>query len=417
MRGLVVVAGAGAVALVVHSLIRKRQLGLRAARLAKHTEKLDLLPNERGPIICMAPPSSTVTFFRGSHASAQKYLSQRVTEIVLANPWLASILEFDESEKLAGMYSLPCQLVLLLMCCTRSLDCAVTRVPNTRGTAYYPDAATASRICRLEFRDDIVLSLARSTYAEIVHGLAAALCKTSEQSVGTAEPLWRVSIVPDADEPSERFSVVVSGNHSLLDGHDFYRLQSMLSSDSSVEALNPVRKKDIPSKILTAMGGEPSLLARSPPGFIMRFIGGQLWNALFPATRAIGFYVSEAWIMEQKKLAENRELLHSKESVRFVSTNDVLVSTFCKLLACDVALMAMNFRGRVSDCNAEDVGNYEDLLCYTPSDYASPALIRKSVSSEGAYEGAAQPRSQMPTNLEHLSGATYAAITNWSTFR
>ena len=34
------------------------------------------------------------------------------------------------------------------------------------------------------------------------------------------------------------------------------------------------------AKILAAMGGEPSLMAICPPGFLARFISGQLQNVL-----------------------------------------------------------------------------------------------------------------------------------------
>jgi hypothetical protein len=205
--------------------------------------------------------------------------------------------------------------------------------------------------------------------------------------------------------------LVVSANHSLLDGHGYDRLFNILSSDCEVQALSPVRKQDMPSKILEAMGGEPSLMAESPPGFLFRFIGGQLYNYVFPATKAVGFYISEEWIAEQKKEKNN-------DDVKFISTNDILVSTFCNLLDCDIALMAINFRGRINDCGHDDVGNYEDLMTYTRADYATPSLIRRSVSPpEGQhYGGRGTPRAPMPTNWEHASKATYGAITNWATF-
>jgi len=104
-------------------------------------------------------------------------------------------------------------------------------------------------------------------------------------------------------------------------------------------------------------------------------------------------------------------------STAFVSTNDILVSAFSNLTHSDVSMMAINWRGKISDCTEQDVGNYVDLMCYTPADYASPALIRKSISpEEGPYTGAAHPRARLPSNWEHLTGGTYAAMTNWASF-
>lgn len=77
--------------------------------------------------------------------------------------------------------------------------------------------------------------------------------------------------------------------------------------------------------------------------------------------------------------------------------------------------MAVNFRGRVGGCGEKDVGNYVDILSHTPSDYATPDLIRKSVTPP-VYAGASVPPSPMPTKWKHAPSATYTAITNWATF-
>ncbi len=79
--------------------------------------------------------------------------------------------------------------------------------------------------------------------------------------MGNSEPLFKVSLIPDAEESLTLFAVVVSANHSLLDGHGYDRLFNMLSSDCEVQALSPVRKQAMPSKILAARGGAQSVMA------------------------------------------------------------------------------------------------------------------------------------------------------------
>lgn len=76
--------------------------------------------------------------------------------------------------------------------------------------------------------------------------------------------------------------------------------------------------------------------------------------------------------------------------------------------------MAINLRGKVETCEASDVGNYEELVTYMPADFATPALIRKSVNG-APYTRASTPRTNMPTNWQHLR-ARYSVITNWATF-
>jgi hypothetical protein len=383
----------------------------RLARLAPY-QKIDLLPLERGPLICKSPATSTITYFKGNPAAAAEYFSARVDEIVTANPWLLGKLDRDENGVL------------------------VVFVPPAH-----------SRNKKLFSIQNIELS---SHYHTMVSRLSDCLCGPSEEVEGTDKDLWKVTLIPDG---TDKFALVVSANHSFLDGHGYYKMYNMLSSDTPIQSLSPFRKMELLDDILEAQGGEVSFMT-PPPGFLFRFIGGVLRNALFPATQSYGFTISKTWIALQKK---------KQEEVPFVSSNDVLVSTFCRALDCDVAMMAMNFRGKVAGAGEDDLGNYEDLMAYRREDYATPgnlfasllfsspcctlyhhihqlilfpilfhfqpnptkpftnppppppppALIRKSVTGP-IYTRAAG--TALPSNLEHLTRGTYGAITNWASF-
>ena len=350
---------AGAAAALAYYLRRKR----RAARrefLATHT-KIALLASERGAVVTMSPATSTVTFFKGSPRRVANKLRTRVAEIVRANPWLAARLDDDENGELA-LFVPP-------------------ELPE-----------------RFAVRDDIAVE--RTPYASLVAALAPVLCGTSVECRGTAKPLFQVSLVSCAND---QYALVVSANHSLLDGHGYYRIYNMLSEGAPVESLDPARKFHIPAKMVAAMNNERSLLQQASPGFLFRFITAQVRNALMRETHCHAFYIDEDWVAERKATADG---------VAFVSTNDCITSEFCSLLNCDVALMAINFRNKIDGCGDEDVGNYEDLLAYTPRDYASPSLIRRSVTGPRYFRASGAP---LPSNLEHLS-SSYGAITNWATF-
>ena len=344
--------------------------------------KLALLPSETSPIIMMSPATSTVTFFRGSPAAAAEHLGARVAAIVAANPWLTSILDEDpQTGKVEAFYE-PGKP-------SRAFFEVVEGVPLRRGGA----AATA--------------------YNDMVAALAPVLCAPSGGAVGTGAPLFRVALLPDADAPTERYALVVSANHSLLDGHGFYAVHGMLSEGAPVRALRPERKAGMPARQLAALGGEPSLMAACPPGFLARFVFGQLRNALFPRTVAYGFDVSPTWLARQKAAAR------AGGEVPWVSTNDCVVSAFLRCLEPDVAMMAINFRGKLEGAGAADdgdAGNYEDLLTYMRGDYETPALLRRSVGRGAPYRRAGVPATAMLSDWQHARGATYGAATNWSTF-
>lgn len=370
-------------AFACQQLWSSRRRRLRAARVAGHT-KIDLLPIERSPAICRSGPISTATFYRGSPAAAESYLAQRTAEIVAANPWLASTLDCD---------------------------------PETGEMALY--YANADRRCLFK-RRGVSLPVDRdgrvTSCEELVRALAPDLCKSSVDAVGTDCPLFFVTLLIDvgAQDADERFALVVSANHTLLDGHGYYKFYNMLSTDAAVEGLSPVRKTALPPRFLEALGGETVPITECPPGFIVRMLTAQLRSKLFPQTQVLAFDISADWIARQKAdhLAVSRS---SGSEVPFVSTNDCVVSKFFQCLRPDFAMMAINWRGRIAGCHEDDVGNYEALLTYMPADYASPALVRRSVSG-APYRGAARPPTVMPGNWKHATSATYGATTNWTTF-
>ena len=49
-----------------------------------------------------------------------------------------------------------------------------------------------------------------------------------------ATPLQQIITLPG-------FALIVSMNHTLGDGHTYYKLYGMLSADTDIEVLNPVR--------------------------------------------------------------------------------------------------------------------------------------------------------------------------------
>merc|ERR1712091_261757 len=163
---------------------RRRRRAAHMKLLATHT-KIALLASERGAVVTMSPATSTVTFFRGSPRRVENKLRNRVAEIVRANPWLAARLDDDEDGE---------------MC------------------LFVPPELPAL----FAVRHDIAVE--RTPYASLVEALAPVLCGTSVEVRGTAKPLFQVSLVSCAND---QYALVVSANHSLLDGHGYYRIYNM----------------------------------------------------------------------------------------------------------------------------------------------------------------------------------------------
>lgn len=70
---------------------------------------------------------------------------------------------------------------------------------------------------------------------------------------------------------------------------------------------------------------------------------------------------------------------------------------------------------KVDDCDEDDVGNYIESVSYGRTDYATPALLRRSVTGP-PYRRASASTRPMPTNYAHVRGGTYAVSSNWVAF-
>jgi len=139
------------------------------------------------------------------------------------------------------------------------------------------------------------------------------------------------------------------------------------------------------------------------------------------------FYINEEWVAGEKKkwnamLANGKDKdknsnagsIGKKESVDFVSTNDVLTSWWFNLHGTTLAGMAINCRNRIEGCLPSDAGNYEHFMVYRKRDYATPPLIRQSVQN---LKRSAVPPTPLPSSSEILLNGTHLTIiSNWASF-
>ncbi len=84
----------------------------------------------------------------------------------------------------------------------------------------------------------------------------------------------------------------------------------MLSEGAAVESLNPQRNTQVPARMLALQGGEPSLFASCPPGFLLRFLWGTIRNAFLKETEAMGFHPDPGFIDRAKAHAKGTASKH-----------------------------------------------------------------------------------------------------------
>jgi hypothetical protein len=142
---------------------------------------------------------------------------------VHCNPWLDSTLE-EEGGGLAAYYPAGFKSIFSVRG-----DIEIRRVVSH--TKMEEVSASRRAAASREPNSDSNLNLNSPQYNDMVQSLQDVLCKTTDESVGRKTPLWRVTLIPAPDDDDDEtstteacYAVVVSANHSLMDGHGYYRL-------------------------------------------------------------------------------------------------------------------------------------------------------------------------------------------------
>ena len=347
------------------------------------------------------PPVTTVTMYEGS--APVEFLRRRLAMILEKNPWLTSRIVKKSSAD---------NVVALEYAKTFVLEPVIDQYFSV----YEPGDAGFS------------LSM---TYEALVQSLLPVQCARSKLATDKDEPLFKVVVVPIEGEETDDnqtatplqqaitlpgFALVVSMNHTLGDGHTYYKLYGMLSAETDVETLDPVRVDDFEEAKTEVIGEKENAMFTSAGiglGITGTYLGAKLTRRK-PQNVCI-HAVDPAWVKQEKVKAKQGA------QVPFVSTNDALTSWFFREMKSDLNIMVVNFRSRhpsVLNLSDHHVGNYEANLPYFPGDVETPALIRKSIrDDDGAFRAsrAGFPETKIPGFWTLLHNKA-AIITNWATF-
>lgn len=323
-------------------------------------------------------PITTVSFYNGNYKDVAPLLKERVDSVLKANPWLGGWIAKISGDKHFRLFY------------------------DASGERRAPGSFT------LFDSGQVALAGHKTPYADYegIMEQAELTVKRNKQQFGRNSSLWRISLIPDTEEPESRFALVVSMSHLAGDGHTFYKLYSMLSSETDVVSLNPVRRFDAVDTAKQLMGAEEY-------HYITKAISNPLWEW----TQAEGnpcenciFIISKYWLeilrLEHCTSSENE---HADETR--VSDNSLITWWFFNLTRPTVGFMSYNLRKRVQGLNDLTAGNYNNPICYTETDYATPQLIQQSLKP------AKRCGSDPPAPLPGFQwDATFSLITNWATF-
>jgi hypothetical protein len=244
-------------------------------------------------------PISTITFFDGSYTDAATALIPRVVEVLQKNPWLGGWILKDKNDK---------DLVKIFF--------------DPTGKDQTPDHF------QMFAPGEIPLSREQTKYDEISEVLSAhgVLVENTKSIIGRNKPIFKLSIIPDADQPDQRFAIVVSFSHLGGDACTYYTIFRMLDSAAPVQALSPVRDHRFPNVLEQNVGEQE-----------VNYVKNQLslgkniydWGKSKddPIERRV-FYVSKDFIRERKEGSDT-----------ILSENSIITSWFLNSVQASVGFM------------------------------------------------------------------------------
>jgi len=346
------------------------------------------------------PPVTTVTLYEG--AAPIQFLRHRLAMILEKNPWLTSRIVKKSTED---------------------------RVTALTYNKIFEPEGTIDQHLKMYTSGDVGFSLSMP-YEALIKCLLPVQCVRSKPATDENEPLFKVAVIPIESGKEEHkqltplqqamtvpgFALVVSMNHTLGDGHTYYKLYGMLSADTDVEVLDPVRVTGFEEAKAQVIGEKENAMFTSAGlglGIMGTYVGAKLTHRA--SQNVCAHQVDPVWVSQEKAKAKQ------EGQAQFVSSNDLITSWFFREMRSEMNIMVANFRDRkpsIHGLTEQHVGNYEANVPYFPGDVESPALIRQSIRSpDGDFRAhrAGSPLTAIP-NFFTLLRNKVALITNWATF-
>lgn len=228
---------------------------------------------------------------------------------------------------------------------------------------------------------------------------------------------------------NSHFGLCVSLSHLLGDGHTFYSLYAMLSEAGTARALVAQRNE--------AFSGEITRISKITEDFMFSvgtIVG--LISKMVVGNNPVCYarYVDSAMIQRMKTDHQSAFASEGGNTTPFISTNDIMTTKYLTATNCDVGLIAVNFRRRISLCTSafsdnphndqmihltdEFAGNYEAVVAYQREDFSKPEFIRQSISpkSDGTNATYQSKSGTSPQGFFTRCQLSLTMLTNWASF-
>ena len=326
-----------------------------------------LLDPESSLMVFLGEPAiTTITFFKNADATlSSSWLKDRLTQVCKANPWLTGRLIRDKKIHKNVLLEIP-----------RVIEADVDSIICNEGKVL-------SGISSQTKYEDLVNAILKSN----------AVVGPGYKLIGQRN--LRVAKFTMVPVSNGEVALIFSLTHTISDGFTYYKILSMLSGE--IEELSSVRKHDYVPASIEAIGVKEDKFLKST-SFLLCCLKSMLCGS---KANMEARYIDPEAIRAIKTEAKHR----------FISTNDIITSTFARATDTDILLMAINLRSRVKGTDSNDAGNYELVLTHDAVSASTPEAIRKSLQEGPPFKRDGD--TQLPGFFKTIKSKV-ALITNWS---
>ena len=329
-----------------------------------------LMDTESSLMFFLAEPAiSTISFFKGEVDVEQSkvWLKQRLSILAKANPWLTGKLV--KNKKIHKNVLLATPKVLK----EEDVD-AIICEDSTGALSSISTQSSYEVIVEKLLKSNVIVG---PGYKLI--GKDCCVAKFTLTQVDNGE-----------------VALIVSMTHAVADGHTYYKIMSMLSELGDAQELSVTRKHEFVLEGKQAIGLKEANFLSSFP-FALCCIKSMLTSS---KAKLDAYYIDEENVKEWKAEAKHG----------YISTNDILTSTFANATNSDILLMAINLRGRVKEAHEDDAGNYSLVVLHDKESAHHPTGVRQILHDGPPFT---RKNDKLPGFFKTVTSKV-SMITNWA---
>eukprot|EP00980_Cylindrotheca_fusiformis_P013374 scaffold3410_cov141-Cylindrotheca_fusiformis.AAC.17 len=347
---------------------------------------LPLNDMESGMLVLMHSSVSTANFFSAEgvdYDTSLTMLKSRVKLICKANPWMVG--QLVKNKKIH-----------------KRLLCSF---PKTVSDADIDAIISASPITTTKPINDLSSS-SSSSYNDIIDKLneMEAFLKPGCFRINKKDERVTKFMFMPVGENGNEYLLLFSLCHCLGDGATYYSLLSMLRDGAEIKSLDMERihkeQHDVAASECVSVEERYLMDNKS-------LLFNVFWRKAFLPTLSVAIsYIDQKKISQIKAAAKSR---HPDDPDFFISTNDIITSTFATETDSEAMVMLMDLRGRHPNVKRSLAGNYEMFIFYDRESKTKPEDIRSSLQRLPIMRISGKP---LPTWREMLF-MDLSAITSW----